>query len=37
MDKISWTDRVRHEEVIHRVKEGGNILRTIKSSSYYYS
>jgi hypothetical protein len=30
MEKISWTDRVRNEEVLHRVKEEGNILRTIK-------
>jgi hypothetical protein len=28
--KISWTDRVRNEEVLHRVKEGRNILHTIK-------
>jgi hypothetical protein len=30
MEKISWTDRVRNEEVLHRVKEERNILRTIK-------
>jgi hypothetical protein len=29
MEKISWTDRVRNE-VLHRVKEERNILRTIK-------
>jgi hypothetical protein len=29
-EKISWTDRVRNEEVLHRVKEERNILRTIK-------
>jgi hypothetical protein len=29
--EISWTDRVRHEEVLHRVKKKGNILHTIKS------
>jgi hypothetical protein len=29
MDKISWTDRVRNEEVLHRVKEERNILRKI--------
>ena len=29
MEKISWTDRVRNEEVLHRLKER-NILRTIK-------
>jgi hypothetical protein len=32
MDKISWTDRVRHEEVLHRVKKKGNILLTINST-----
>jgi hypothetical protein len=30
MEKICWTDRVRNEGVLHRVKEGRNILRTIK-------
>jgi hypothetical protein len=25
MEKISWTDRVRNEEVLHRVKEERNI------------
>jgi len=30
MDKISWTDLVRNEEVLCRVKEERNILRTIK-------
>jgi hypothetical protein len=30
MEKISWTDRVRNEEVLHRVKEERNILPTIK-------
>jgi hypothetical protein len=29
-EKISWTDRVRHEEVLHRVKEERNILHKIK-------
>jgi hypothetical protein len=28
--KISWTDRVRNEEVLHRVKEERNIVHTIK-------
>jgi hypothetical protein len=32
MEKISWTDRVRNEEVLHRVKEESNILHTIKRS-----
>jgi hypothetical protein len=30
MDKISWTDRVRNEEVLRRVKEERNILHTMK-------
>jgi hypothetical protein len=30
MDKISCTDRVRSEEVLHRVKEERNIVHTIK-------
>jgi hypothetical protein len=28
--EISWTDRVRNEEVLHRVKEERNTLHTIK-------
>jgi hypothetical protein len=30
MEKISWTDRVRNEEVFRRVKEDRNIINTIK-------
>jgi hypothetical protein len=30
MEKISWTESVRNEEVLHRVKEERNILHTIK-------
>jgi len=30
MEKISWTDRVRNEEVLHRVKEERKVLKTIK-------
>jgi hypothetical protein len=30
MEKISWTDRVKNKEVLHRVKEQRNILLTIK-------
>jgi len=29
MEKVSWTDRVRNEEVLLRVKEQRNILREI--------
>jgi ribosomal protein L24E len=34
MEKISWTDHVRNEEVLLRVKEERNILRTIKTRKY---
>jgi hypothetical protein len=30
MEKISWTDRVRNEEMMQRVKEERNIVQTIK-------
>jgi hypothetical protein len=30
MEKISWTDRVRNEEVLQRDKEEGNIPHTVK-------
>jgi hypothetical protein len=30
MEKISWTDRFRNEDVLHRVKEERNILHTIE-------
>jgi hypothetical protein len=30
MEKISWTDHVRNEEVLHTVKKRRNILHTIK-------
>jgi len=30
MEKINWTDRVRNEELLQRVKEGRNILETRK-------
>ena len=30
MEKISWTDRVRNEEVLHTVKEQRNILHTVQ-------
>jgi hypothetical protein len=30
MEKISWTDRVNNEAVLHRVKEGRKILHTIR-------
>jgi hypothetical protein len=30
MEKISWTDHVRNEEVLHRVKEERNIVHTIE-------
>jgi ribosomal 50S subunit-associated protein YjgA (DUF615 family) len=30
MEKISWTDRVNNEAVLHRVKEQRNIFHTIR-------
>jgi hypothetical protein len=36
MEKISWTDRVRNEEVLHGVKEERNILHTIKRRKYHW-
>jgi len=30
MEKISWTGRARIEEVLQRVEEKRNVLRTIK-------
>jgi len=30
MEEISWTDRVRNEEVLHMVKEERNIVQTLK-------
>jgi hypothetical protein len=30
MEKISWTDRVRNEEVLHTAKEERNIMHTVK-------
>jgi hypothetical protein len=30
MENISWTDRVRNGEVLHRVKGEGNVLNTVK-------
>jgi len=32
METISWTDRVRNEEVLHRVKEELDILHTKQNS-----
>jgi len=30
MEKISWTDRAKNEEVLHEVKEERNIMHTTK-------
>jgi hypothetical protein len=30
MEKISWTDRVRNEEMLHKVKEERNILHRVE-------
>jgi hypothetical protein len=37
MEKISWTDRVRNEEVLYRVKEDRNILHKIKRRHAYWN
>ena len=31
LEKFSWTDRARNEEVLHKTKDGKHILRTAKS------
>jgi hypothetical protein len=31
MEKISWTDHVRNEEVLHRGIKERNVLRTVKA------
>jgi hypothetical protein len=36
VDKISWTDRVKNEEVLHRVKQERNIVHTIKRRKSYW-
>jgi hypothetical protein len=30
MEKVSWTEHVNNEEVLHRVEKEGNILHTVK-------
>jgi len=30
MEKISWNDHVKSEEVLHRIKEERNIIHTVK-------
>ena len=37
METISWTDRVRNKEVLHRVNEERNILHTIKRRNANWS
>jgi hypothetical protein len=36
MENISWTDCVRNEEVLHRVKKDRNILHTTKRMKAYW-
>ena len=36
MWKISWTDRVKNEEVLHRAKEARNILHTVNRRKANY-
>jgi hypothetical protein len=31
MERVSWADCEKNEEVLHRVKEGRKILHTMKS------
>ena len=33
MEKISWSNHVRNDEVLQRVKEERNIIQTIKEGS----
>jgi hypothetical protein len=35
MEKISWTDRVRNEEVLNILKEDRNVLHTVKRNVGY--
>jgi hypothetical protein len=35
MEKISWTDQVRNEEVLQRFKEERNILQTIRRKKFF--
>ena len=37
METISWTDRVRNEEVLRRVKEELNILHTRRQSKTHWT
>ena len=34
--EISWTDRVRNEEVLQTDKDGGNIVQTVKRRKAYW-
>ena len=36
MEKINWTDHVRNEEVLFRVKEQRNILHEIRKRKAYW-
>jgi hypothetical protein len=36
MEKISWADHLRNEEVFHRVKEERYILKTIKRRKVFW-
>jgi hypothetical protein len=35
MEKINWTDRVRNEEVLYKVKEDRNILDRVRKKEKY--
>jgi len=34
MGKMNWTDRLRNEEVLHRIKKEKNILHEIKRRKF---
>jgi hypothetical protein len=34
MEKISWTDHVKNEEVLHKSRRKGRILHTVKSRKF---
>ena len=35
MEKINWTDRVRNEEVLHKVKEDRNIQDSVRKKKKF--
>jgi hypothetical protein len=35
-EKITWTDRMRNEEVLNIIKEEGNVLHTLKRNENFH-